>query len=192
MLDKVGIPSPAQRLDSYPHQLSGGMRQRVMIAMALAGEPRLLIADEPTTALDVTIQAQILDLLLGLRDETGMAILLITHNMGVIAEIADRVLVMYAGRIAEAAAAIDLFDRPAHPYTRGLLGSTPVLARDEARLTAIPGSLPRLGEALPGCRFAPRCPLVTEACAAARPPLAAMAGAGHHAACIRAGEASAP
>jgi oligopeptide/dipeptide ABC transporter ATP-binding protein len=188
LLRKVGIPSPEQRLGQYPHQLSGGMRQRVMIAMALAGSPRLLIADEPTTALDVTIQAQILDLLMRLRDETGMAILLITHNMGVIAEIADRVMVMYAGRVAEQAAVHDLFDAPAHPYTRGLMGSTPVLAGGKARLSAIPGSLPRLGEAPEGCRFAPRCQRAEDACRAGRPPFAPLAGAGHAAACLFPGE----
>jgi peptide/nickel transport system ATP-binding protein/oligopeptide transport system ATP-binding protein len=186
MLARVGIPSPDKRLDAFPHQLSGGMRQRVMIAMALAGSPRLLIADEPTTALDVTIQAQILDLLLDLRADTGAAILLITHNMGVIAETADRVMVMYAGRVAEQGAAADLFDTPAHPYTLGLMGSTPVLAQESARLTAIPGSLPRLGEAPPGCRFAPRCPRAVPECTAGRPPLVRLARPDHAAACIRA------
>jgi oligopeptide/dipeptide ABC transporter ATP-binding protein len=188
MLARVGIPSPAKRLESYPHQLSGGMRQRVMIAMALVGSPRLLIADEPTTALDVTIQAQILDLLLELRNDTGAAILLITHNMGVIAEIADRVMVMYAGRVAEQANVTDLFDEAAHPYTLGLLGSTPVLTRDEERLAAIPGSLPRLGEAPTGCRFAPRCERRNPACMLERPPLIALGRPGHAAACIRIGE----
>ena len=142
MLEKVGIPSAARRLGDYPHQLSGGQRQRVMIAIALACRPKLLIADEPTTALDVTIQAQILDLLMDLRDEFGMAIIVITHNMGVVAETADRVLVMYAGRIVEEAPVAGLFDAPLHPYTRGLLECVPTLEQDRQRLVAIPGALP--------------------------------------------------
>jgi peptide/nickel transport system ATP-binding protein/oligopeptide transport system ATP-binding protein len=182
MLERVGIPSAAERLGDYPHQLSGGQRQRVMIAMALACRPRLLIADEPTTALDVTIQAQVLDLLLGLRDELGMAIIVITHNMGVIAETADRVLVMYAGRIVERAPAAALFDKPLHPYTRGLLDCVPTLTQDRARLLAIPGSLPEPARRPPGCAFAPRCTFAIDACRAAVPPLDA---ADHAAACIR-------
>ena len=158
MLEKVGIPSAARRMDDYPHQLSGGQRQRVMIAMALACRPRLLIADEPTTALDVTIQAQILDLMLDLRDEFGMAIIIITHNMGVVAEIADRVLVMYAGRIVETAPVARLFDQPLHPYTRGLLACVPVAGRRTAiawwRSRA---RCPTRRAGPPGCRFAPRC-----------------------------------
>ncbi len=185
MLDRVGIPSAVERLDDYPHQLSGGQRQRVMIAMALACRPRLLIADEPTTALDVTIQAQVLDLLLDLRDEFRMAIIVITHNMGVIAETADRVLVMYAGHIVEQAPVTELFDRPLHPYTRGLLDCVPTLAQERARLLAIAGSLPEPSRRPAGCRFAPRCPHAVDACHAAIPLLTEQA-AGHAAACIRA------
>jgi oligopeptide/dipeptide ABC transporter ATP-binding protein len=184
MLEKVGIPSPAARMADYPHQLSGGQRQRVMLAIALSCRPRLLIADEPTTALDVTIQAQILDLIMDLRDEFGMAIIMITHNMGVIAETADRVLVMYAGRVIEEAPVAALFDRPSHPYTRGLLSCVPVLDQRKARLEAIPGSLPEPGRRPPGCRFAPRCPLVVPACTETLPLLVPI-GAGHTAACIR-------
>jgi len=188
MLDRVGIPSAAQRLGDYPHQLSGGQRQRAMIAMALACRPRLLIADEPTTALDVTIQAQVLDLLMDLRDELGMAIVIITHNMGVIAETADRVLVMYAGRIVEQAPVAALFDRPRHPYTSGLLACVPTLEQERARLVAIPGALPEPARRPPGCRFAPRCARRIDACTAALPPLELRAP-GHLAACIRAGAA---
>jgi oligopeptide/dipeptide ABC transporter ATP-binding protein len=186
MLEKVGIPSPASRMGDYPHQLSGGQRQRVMLAIALSCRPKLLIADEPTTALDVTIQAQILDLIMDLRDDFGMAIVLITHNMGVIAETADRVLVMYAGRVIEAAPVATLFDQPLHPYTRGLLSCVPTLEQRKARLDAIPGTLPEPGRRPPGCRFAPRCPLAIPACSAALPPLESHAP-GHAAACIRIG-----
>ena len=185
LLDRVGIPSAARRLDDYPHQMSGGQRQRVMIAIALACNPRLLIADEPTTALDVTIQAQILDLLLELRAERGMAVMLITHNMGVVAETADRVLVMYSGRIVEQSPAAALFDHPAHPYTSGLLACVPSLDMDLQRLQAIPGSLPDPARRPPGCRFAPRCPRHIPQCDAAMPSLLPIA-AGHEAACIRA------
>jgi oligopeptide/dipeptide ABC transporter ATP-binding protein len=171
-------------MNDYPHQLSGGMRQRVMIAMALACDPKLLLADEPTTALDVTIQAQLLDLLAELRAELGMAVVLITHNMGVIAEYADRVLVMYAGRIVESAPALDLFDRPRHPYTRGLLASTPDLLADRPRLRTIPGTLPSLASLPPGCRFAPRCALAEPGCGRTDPALVEV-GPGHHAACLR-------
>ncbi len=184
MLDRVGIPSAEKRMADYPHQLSGGQRQRVMIAMALACRPKLLIADEPTTALDVTIQAQVLDLLMDLRDELGMAIMIITHNMGVIAETADRVLVMYAGRIVERAPVENLFDRPLHPYTRGLLECVPTLEQDRARLVAIPGGLPEPGRRPAGCRFAPRCGLREAACSAAIPELVTREE-GHSAACIR-------
>jgi peptide/nickel transport system ATP-binding protein/oligopeptide transport system ATP-binding protein len=184
LLAKVGIPSPERRMDDYPHQLSGGQRQRVMIAIALACNPRLLIADEPTTALDVTIQAQILDLLMDLRDEFGMAIMIITHNMGVVAETADRVLVMYAGRIVEQSPVERLFDAPLHPYTRGLLDCVPALDHDRARLVAIPGSLPEPARRPSGCRFRPRCAHAIPACAATLPPLAEYAPA-HAAACIR-------
>jgi oligopeptide/dipeptide ABC transporter ATP-binding protein len=187
MLEKVGIPSPAHRMGDYPHQLSGGQRQRVMIAMALACKPRLLIADEPTTALDVTIQAQILDLLLDLRDEFGMAIMIITHNMGVIAETADRVLVMYAGRVVEEAPVTRLFDQPLHPYTRGLLECVPSLVEETERLVAIPGTLPDPARRPRGCRFAVRCRHALPACRAALPPLTSF-DAGHTVACIRASE----
>jgi len=185
MLERVGIPSAARRLRDYPHQLSGGQRQRVMIAMALACRPRLLIADEPTTALDVTIQAGILDLLLELRDELGMAVVVITHNMGVIAEVADRVAVMYAGRVVEQAPVGRLFAAPCHPYTRALLACVPSLDDDRARLEAIPGTLPDPFARPPGCRFAPRCPLHVPECDLAQPPLLPMEQA-HAAACIRA------
>jgi peptide/nickel transport system ATP-binding protein/oligopeptide transport system ATP-binding protein len=187
MLDKVGIPAAARRLDDYPHQMSGGQRQRVMIAMALACRPRLLIADEPTTALDVTIQAQILDLLMDLRDEFGMAIIVITHNMGVIAETADRVLVMYAGRVIEEAPVARIFDRPLHPYTSGLLDCVPSLTEDRPRLVAIPGTLPDPARRPAGCRFAPRCAHAVPACTQAVPVLEAQEP-GHVAACIRARE----
>ncbi|ONG47399.1 ABC transporter ATP-binding protein [Pseudoroseomonas deserti] len=184
LLAKVGIPSPERRMDDYPHQLSGGQRQRVMIAIALACNPRLLIADEPTTALDVTIQAQILDLLMDLRDELGMAIMIITHNMGVVAETADRVLVMYAGRIVEQSPVERLFDAPLHPYTRGLLDCVPSLEHDRPRLVAIPGSLPEPARRPSGCRFRPRCAHAAPACAETLPILAERAPA-HAAACIR-------
>jgi oligopeptide/dipeptide ABC transporter ATP-binding protein len=187
MLDRVGIPSASERLNDYPHQLSGGQRQRVMIAMSLACRPKLLIADEPTTALDVTIQAQVLDLLMDLRDELGMAIMIITHNMGVIAEVADRVLVMYAGRIIEQSPAADLFNRPQHPYTKGLLACVPTLQQDRHRLIAIPGSLPEPARRPPGCRFAPRCTYRIEACRTAIPPLV-MQREDRAVACIRADE----
>ena len=187
MLEKVGIPSAARRMADYPHQLSGGQRQRVMLAIALACRPRLLIADEPTTALDVTIQAQILDLMMDLRDEFGMAIIIITHNMGVVAETADRVLVMYAGRIVEEAPVARLFDRPLHPYTRGLLECVPSLDQDHERLVAIQGALPDPARRPAGCRFTPRCRHAVAACAVALPPLAAFE-TGHTAACIRVAE----
>ena len=186
LLEKVGIPSPAARMGDYPHQLSGGQRQRVMLAIALSCRPKLLIADEPTTALDVTIQAQILDLIMDLRDEFGTAIMLITHNMGVIAETADRVLVMYAGRIIEEAPVAALFDHPSHPYARGLLSCVPTLEQRRPRLEAIPGTLPEPGRRPPGCRFAPRCPLAITACTEALPPFVPIEP-GHRAACIRIG-----
>ena len=187
MLERVGIPSAARRMTDYPHQLSGGQRHRVMIAIALACNPKLLIADEPTTALDVTIQAQILDLLLDLRDDLGMAIMLITHNMGVIAETADRVLVMYAGRVVEQAPVARIFDRPLHPYTQGLLECVPSLTDETDRLVAIPGTLPDPGRRPHGCRFAVRCRHALPACRAALPPLATY-DTDHTAACIRAAE----
>ncbi len=176
MLDLVEIPAAERRLDDYPHQLSGGMRQRAMIALALACNPKLLIADEPTTALDVTIQAQILDLLRRLQDEIGMSILFITHNLGVVAEIAHQVVVMYAGRVVEAAPVQRLFDHQKHPYTRGLLACIPNAARDRTaagerlRLNPIPGSVPSVSALPPGCSFAPRCPFRIERCAE-NPPL---------------------
>jgi peptide/nickel transport system ATP-binding protein len=157
LLRLVGIPDPARRLDAYPHSLSGGMAQRVMIAMALACQPELLIADEPTTALDVTIQAQILDLMRALQQETGTAIILITHDLGVVAEMADRVAVMYAGEIVEQADVETLFADPKHPYTRGLIGSVPTLGQVREELATIPGSVPNLVDLPQGCRFAPRC-----------------------------------
>ncbi len=184
-LDRVRIPDPSRAMEKYPHELSGGMRQRVMIAMALACKPKLLIADEPTTALDVTVQAQILDLLRDLQAETGMGIILITHDLGVIAEMADDVAVMYAGRVVERASARDLFEDPQHPYTLGLLGSIPRLDLDRDRLTAIEGTVPPPFAWPPGCRFAPRCPFAEAACEAAPPPLREVAP-GHQAACIRA------
>ena len=183
LMDRVGIAAPERRLDDFPHQLSGGMRQRVMIAIALACSPRLLLADEPTTALDVTIQAQLLDLLRDIQRDTGMAVVIITHNMGVIAEFADRVLVMYAGRVAEQGAVDTVFTHPRHPYTVGLLRSTPRLDRDEARLTTIPGVLPQLSDTMPGCRFAPRCARRTDVCVLSKPPLLDV-GAGQQAACF--------
>jgi len=183
LMDRVGIAAPERRLDDFPHQLSGGMRQRVMIAIALACSPRLLLADEPTTALDVTIQAQLLDLLRDIQRDTGMAVVIITHNMGVIAEFADRMLVMYAGRVAEQGAVDTVFTHPRHPYTVGLLGSTPRLDRDEARLTTIPGVLPQLSDTMPGCRFAPRCARRTDVCVLSKPPLLDV-GAGQQAACF--------
>ncbi len=185
LLRRVRIPSPEKRFDDYPHKLSGGMRQRAMIAMALSCSPHLLIADEPTTALDVTIQAQILDLLGELRAETGMAIMLITHDLGVVAEMADEVLVMYAGRVIERAPAASLFADPQHPYTIGLMGSVPRLDLEQDRLAAIEGQVPNLTSLPQGCRFRARCPFAIAACAETDPPLVEVA-TGHQAACIRA------
>src|SRR3954467_4872504 len=158
LLKLVGIPAPELRLRDYPHQLSGGMQQRVMIAMALASEPQLLVADEPTTALDVTIQAQIMELLARLKQELRMSMLLITHNLGIVGDIADRVAVMYAGQIVELAPANELLAKPLHPYTQALMNSVPKLGSEAARLTAIPGNVPNLGAFPSGCRFHPRCP----------------------------------
>jgi len=185
MLRQVRIPSPERRFDEYPHRLSGGMRQRVMIAMALACGPKLLIADEPTTALDVTIQAQILDLMRTLRRETGTAIILITHDLGVIAEVADDVAVMYAGRIVERAPVAALFAEPQHPYTIGLLGSIPRLHVEHERLAVIDGQVPSPETPIPGCRFHPRCPFAIEKCKREDPPPVDLAP-GHVAACWRA------
>lgn len=183
MLKLVNIPEPENRIDSYPHQLSGGMRQRIMIAMALACDPEILIADEPTTALDVTIQAQILNLIRGLRDRTGAAIILITHDLGVVAEMAQRVVVMYAGRKVEEADVIDLFERPLHPYTLGLLNSMPRLDDDsQKRLTEIPGMVPSLRAEIIGCAFAPRCPSATARCKTDTPTLQDI-GNDHSVAC---------
>ena len=186
MLGLVNIPEPARRVTEYPHQLSGGMRQRVMIAMALACNPKLLIADEPTTALDVTIQAQILDLMRGLKEKTGAAIVLITHDLGVVAEMAQRVVVMYAGRKVEEANVEDLFAQPRHPYTQGLLQSIPRLgaasAGERKRLAEIRGTVPSMREEIPGCVFAPRCAHATERCRKQYPSLEQKAG-GHTVAC---------
>jgi len=186
MLRLVHIPTPERRVGDYPHQFSGGMRQRVMIAIALACNPQLLIADEPTTALDVTIQAQILDLLAELKDRLGMAVLLITHAMGVVAEVAQRVIVMYAGQVVEEAPVGELFAHPRHPYTQGLIRSIPRIdtaAIHKVRLEAIGGSVPKLIAPGEGCRFAPRCKFVTPACTTATPPLREVAP-GHKLACI--------
>ncbi len=181
LLARVRIPDAARRARQYPHQLSGGMRQRVMIAMALACNPKLLIADEPTTALDVTVQAQILSLLAELKRETGTAILLVTHDLGVVADHADEVVVMYAGRVAETAPVEALFARPEHPYAIGLMGAAPRFATPGGRLASIAGTVPDLMAPPPGCRFAPRCPFGDERCAE-QPPMAPL-GQGHAAAC---------
>lgn len=184
LLAKVGVPSPEQRINDYPHQLSGGMRQRIMIAMALACRPKLLIADEPTTALDVTIQAQILELLRGLSAEFGMAVIIITHDLGVVADLADQVVVMYAGEIVERAPAAELFKQPRHPYTEGLLKSSPPVDVDVDRLHTILGSVPDSSQKILGCQFASRCAYAEPACLLARPPLLEIR-AGHEVACIR-------
>jgi peptide/nickel transport system ATP-binding protein len=187
MLDLVGIPEAKRRVGEYPHQLSGGMRQRVMIAIALACNPRLLIADEPTTALDVTIQSQILDLMRDLKDRLGSAIMLITHDLGVVAEMAQRVVVMYAGRKVEEAGVRDIFANPQHPYTRGLLGAVPKLGSSLAKgargtLAEIPGLVPSLRKPIIGCAFAGRCPKMTELCREVAPAVEAKAP-GHLVAC---------
>src|ERR1039458_7186929 len=171
LLKLVGIPAPESRIKNYPFEMSGGMQQRVMIAMALASEPKLLVADEPTTALDVTIQAQILELLHDLKQRLGMAILLITHNLGIVGDMADRVAVMYAGQIVELSPAKELLRRPLHPYTKALMNSVPKLGGDADRLSAIPGNVPRIGNFPPGCRFAPRCPIAKPECSNAIPEL---------------------
>jgi peptide/nickel transport system ATP-binding protein len=186
MLNLVHIPNAARRAGDYPHQFSGGMRQRVMIAMALSCNPKLLIADEPTTALDVTIQAQILDLLAEMKDRLGMSVMLITHAMGVVAEVAERVVVMYAGKVVEEAPVRELFANPRHPYTQGLIRSIPRLdlaATHKQRLEAIPGTVPSLLNPPAGCRFAARCRFATDACTAAEPPLREVVP-GHKVACI--------
>ena len=190
MLRLVRIPDAERRLGDYPHQFSGGMRQRVMIAMALSCNPRLLVADEPTTALDVTVQAQILKLMLELKATTGAAVILITHDLGVIAETCRRVIVMYAGRVVEQARVEDLFDAPLHPYTRGLMAAIPHLKRArKRRLAEIPGIVPDLRAPIPGCAFAPRCALADARCVAEAPPLAQHLP-GHDAACWKAGQAA--
>ncbi len=183
MLQQVGIPEPGSRVDDYPHQLSGGMRQRVMIAMALICHPQILIADEPTTALDVTIQAQILELLARLQQQLGMAVMLITHDLGVVAGTADRVVVMYAGQVVETAPTSALFARPRHPYTEGLMASIPRLDRPRERLHSIPGSVPAATAWPAGCRFHPRCPYAWEKCRTEEPPLLDTEVAGHGARC---------
>ncbi|MEU7851417.1 ABC transporter ATP-binding protein [Micromonospora parva] len=185
LLTLVGIPSAAQRVDNYPHQLSGGMRQRVMIAMAVACGPKVLVADEPTTALDVTVQAGILQVLRDLRDQLGTSVLIITHDLGVIADIADRVVVMYAGRVAERAPVDDLFAHPRHRYTAGLLSASPQPGRHAGtdRLTEIPGLVPVLASQPDACTFADRCPAADERCRTAAPPLAGVGGTDHVAAC---------
>ncbi len=185
LLDRVGIPSPDMRLGEYPHQLSGGMRQRVVIAMALACRPGLLIADEPTTALDVTIQAQILELIKDLQAEMGMAVIMITHDLGVIAETCDQVVVMYAGKVAERGTVFDIFDRPAHPYSRGLLNSIPRLDTvPKSRLGVIEGMVPGLRDLPVGCRFENRCSHAVDQCREVVPPLEPVAD-GHSVSCIR-------
>jgi peptide/nickel transport system ATP-binding protein/oligopeptide transport system ATP-binding protein len=184
-LSRVRIPAPERRFDEYPHQMSGGMRQRVMIAMALACAPDLLIADEPTTALDVTVQAQILDLLRDLQQETGMAIILITHDLGIVAEMADEVAVMYSGRVVERAPGPAIFDDPQHPYTLGLLGSIPKIEETRDRLLAIEGTVPPPFDLPSGCRFHPRCVFADAACAAQDPPLREI-NESHRVACLHA------
>lgn len=183
LLDLVGIPDAARRIHAYPHEFSGGQNQRVMIAMALAGQPDLLVADEPTTALDVTIQAQILDLIKEIRREMNMALVLISHDLGVISETCERVAVMYAGRIVEEAPASALFDNPRHPYAQGLLASLPPLAGPRRRLVSIPGIVPDPRALPPGCAFAPRCTRAISACLSTSPPLSA-ASDGHRVACF--------
>jgi peptide/nickel transport system ATP-binding protein len=188
ILDRVRVPDPRQRASEYPHQLSGGMRQRVMIAMALSCNPKILIADEPTTALDVTIQAQILDLMRGLKNDFGTAIILITHDLGVVAEMGERVMVMYAGGKVEEASVEELFHRPLHPYSKGLMGSIPRLNESLAntgeriRLQEITGMVPSLIEAIPGCLFAPRCGFTSDKCHSVSPELKEYREQ-HHAAC---------
>jgi peptide/nickel transport system ATP-binding protein len=191
LLDLVGIPDAARRLDAYPHELSGGQNQRVMIAIALAGQPELLVADEPTTALDVTIQAQILELLQSIRRQMGMALVLISHDLGVIAEACERVAVMYAGRIVEEAPVAQLFQSAAHPYTQGLIGALPPMDGPRRRLAAIPGGVPEPWAMPPGCGFAPRCEFRSAPCDSAIPGLMGLSDQ-HRAACIRVAPAAMP
>ena len=176
LLKLVGIPAPESRLKSYPHEMSGGMQQRVMLALALASQPKLLVADEPTTALDVTIQAQIIELLRDLRQQLGMAILLITHNLGIVGDLADDLAVMYGGQIVERGPSREVLQRPLHPYTQALIRSVPELGADVERLTAIPGNVPLPGAFPAGCRFHPRCPMVQPQCSVQVPELALQAG----------------
>jgi len=185
LLDRVGIADAPRRLRHYPHELSGGTNQRVMIAIALAGEPDILVADEPTTALDATIQAQILDLIREIRRDTGMALVLISHDLGVVADLCDRVAVMYAGRVVETARTDALLRHPAHPYTRGLIAALPVIEGPRVRLTPIAGTVPSPDALPPGCAFAPRCAIAAEICVASAPPLAPVGGDGRLAACLR-------
>jgi oligopeptide/dipeptide ABC transporter ATP-binding protein len=183
MLQKVGIPAPEKRMGDYPHQISGGMRQRVMIAMALVTEPDILIADEPTTALDVTIQAQILSLIKNLQEKIGMSVIFITHDLGVIAEVCDDVVVMYAGKVAETATAVELFKDPKHPYTRGLLDSIPRLeTKRKSQLNIIKGVVPGLDDLPEGCRFENRCPAVMDICRIQHPPIIKV-GENHFVSC---------
>lgn len=184
LLDLVGIPGAEKRYDSYPHELSGGMCQRVMIAMALSCDPQLLIADEPTTALDVTIQASILELIMNLRDELGMAVLLITHDLGIVSEIGDEVYVLYAGKVAESGSSEQIFNEPSHPYTFGLINSVPTIHTKKDKLESIPGFIPNPEDFPPGCRFNNRCALVIQKCIDESPPLFKM-GNGHYSACFR-------
>ncbi|HEY4094955.1 MAG TPA: ABC transporter ATP-binding protein [Baekduia sp.] len=187
LLGLVGIPSPQEQLDRYPHELSGGMRQRVMIAMAISCSPALLVADEPTTALDVTIQAQILELIVGMRDRLGMSVILITHDLGVVARVADRVAVMYAGRVVETGDTPTVFGTPLHPYTRALLRAVPRLRDDgTTALRALEGAPPEATERPPGCAFVPRCDRAMDVCSGAVPPLEEHGGPGHAAACFAA------
>ncbi|EPX83453.1 Oligopeptide transport ATP-binding protein OppD [Salipiger mucosus DSM 16094] len=179
LLGRVGLPDPERRAREYPHQFSGGMNQRAMIALAIAGNPKLLIADEATTALDVTLQAQILDLIADLRESLGMGVIFVTHDLGLVAQNADRVAVMYAGRVVERADVADLFAAPRHPYTRGLLASLPERQRKNERLSTIPGTVPTIDALPPGCTFAPRCPRASERCAADVPEMA-LGYACHH------------
>jgi len=185
LLHQVGIPHAEGRVDDYPHQFSGGMRQRAMIAMALANNPDILIADEPTTALDVTIQAQIIELINRLKDDFNSAVIMITHDLGVVADIADEILVMYAGRVVERAEKRDLFYDPQHPYTWGLLGSIPRLDRRASHLATIEGMVPNMTKPPSGCRFAARCPFVSDICVAAAPPMVSL-NPGHWSRCIKA------
>ncbi|WP_248311673.1 ABC transporter ATP-binding protein [Bosea sp. ASV33] len=188
LLDRVGIADGPRRLTQYPHEFSGGMNQRVMIALALAGEPDVLVADEPTTALDATIQAQVLDLIRELRSETDMALILISHDIGVVGDLCERIAVMYAGRIVETAATQDLLNRPRHPYTQGLLAALPTLDGPRRRLTPIPGTVPAPASMPPGCAFAPRCPTAIERCGHELPELT-FAAQDQRAACLRLNEA---